>query len=105
MPVVTEKYSDRAIRSESPEQFILRVYGDPRDSGITQADLARSDPKLYQALRSWKLKHRLSIALPVKKMNKSDEPLDQRLKEIRALARDRARRRRAKRSNRSPQPD
>ncbi len=49
-----------APRSESPVDFIRRIYGTYIErAAFTQADLKRLDPKLYRALFNWCYRHEL----------------------------------------------
>lgn len=48
-----EKYRDRAKKSETPERFLLRVYGSDLKRGLTQADIRDADPAFYNVLHVW----------------------------------------------------
>jgi hypothetical protein len=44
----------RPDKSETPDLFIARVYGDLLQSGLSKSDLRRSDIQLYHAYYKWK---------------------------------------------------
>jgi hypothetical protein len=62
-----ELYANRANRKENPEQFILRVYGDPANTGMSQSDIKRFDPQLYDRYRNWKSLNATSLYLPTRR--------------------------------------
>jgi hypothetical protein len=96
--VAPELYINRANRRENPEQFILRVYGNPIHTGMSQPDLPRLDPKLHQAYRSWKLNHKPTIDLPTKDEMLARLSPEARLRRRQAAGREASARHRAKAS-------
>lgn len=52
-----EKYRDRAKKSETPVQFLQRVYGADLQRGLTQADIRDADPAFYNVLHVWCSRH------------------------------------------------
>ena len=65
-----EKYKDRAARSETPEQFLRRVYGADLKRGLTQADIRDADPAFYNVLHVWCSRHgkRMARLVPASRM-------------------------------------
>jgi hypothetical protein len=61
-----ELYAKRLDKSEGPDRFFRRVYGDHARRGLTQADVRRIDPAYYNVLHVWctRRKRRLSSFLP-----------------------------------------
>lgn len=83
-----EQFADRIKWRERPDDFILRVYGDPTEVGLRQGDFARLDPKLYGALRRVKSLRGLKIDLATRDDDLKGLSADERLERIRKSQRD-----------------
>ena len=84
--VAPELYAARPDRHEDPEQFIMRVYGDPKETGMTQPDLAHLDPQLYNRYRNWKVTHTATLRLPTRDDVIAATPAEEQLGRLRGQA-------------------
>jgi hypothetical protein len=59
-------YGKRSDKTEKPDQFFQRVYARHVARGLTQADIRRADPKFYNVLHVWCVRHerKLSSLVP-----------------------------------------
>jgi hypothetical protein len=57
-----ELYADRKDKSEGPDRFFRRVYGDHARRGLTQADVRGVDPAYYNVLHVWCTRHKRKLS-------------------------------------------